>query len=146
MSFKTEVTFLPAILNYNRMDFRMALAWDEQCGILLSKMYPLVDGIKSALQEKEYGISITQIWTVLTCRPKDFKQRKQFKKDIGRFEYEFLLDYFLIKSVEVEQKKAIIRRQIIEITEQTFSKYKFADFDKAAFLSDMKEIVNSVAW
>jgi hypothetical protein len=141
-----EEIFLQGTLNYSKMDFRMALAWDEQCGILVSKMHPLVDGIVHALREKEYGTSMEQMWTVLTCRARDFKQRKQFKKDAKRFEYEILLDYFLIKNVDIDQKKSIIRRQIIEITEQTFSKYKFEDFNKAAFLSDVKTIVNSIDW
>ena len=49
-------------------------------------------------------------------------------------------------NVATEEKKAIIRRQMIEVTEQTFSKYKFDDFDKARFFTDFKEIVNSVVW
>jgi len=44
------------------------------------------------------------------------------------------------------QKKMIIRKQIVEITEQTFSKYKFDDFNKIAFLSDLKKIVNAIEW
>jgi hypothetical protein len=44
-----------------------------------------------------------------------------------------LADYYLIKNLEMEQKKAIIRKQMIEITEATFGKYKFADFDTIAF-------------
>jgi len=46
----------------------------------------------------------------------------------------------------MEEKKEIIKRQIIEITEQTFSTYKFDDFNKSAFLSDLKEIVHAVEW
>jgi hypothetical protein len=43
-------------------------------------------------------------------------------------------------------KKRIIKRQIVEVTNQTFSKYKFKDFDKIAFTKDMDEIVNSIVW
>ncbi len=82
----------------------------------------------------------------MTCMARDFKQRKQFKKDIQKFSYDILLDYFLIKHVEMEQKKEIIRREMIEIAEKTFSKYKFDDFDKTIFLSDFKQIVKSVKW
>lgn len=82
----------------------------------------------------------------MTCMGKDLKQRKRFKKLEGLLEYDILLDYFLIKNVDMEQKKNLIRLQMINITEETFSKYKFEDFDKAAFLADFKEIVNSVAW
>ncbi len=46
----------------------------------------------------------------------------------------------------MEEKKRIIRRQIVEITEQTFSKYKFDDFNRAAFLADLKEMVNAIEW
>jgi hypothetical protein len=128
------------------MTFRIALEWDEQCGILLSKTYPLREGIEDAFKKRSYGKSINYISIVMTCMAKDFKQRKRFKKDTGRFEYDILLDYFLIKNVEMEEKKKIIRNQIIEISEQTFSKYRFQDFDKASFLSDLKEIVQSVQW
>jgi len=124
----------------------MALAWDEQSGILLSKLYPLVDEIQNGLREKKYGDSIDHVWTVLTCRARDFKQRKAFKKEAKRLEYEILLDFFLIKNVEMEQKKAIIQKQIVELTEKTLSAYKFEDFDKVTFLTDFKEIVASIVW
>lgn len=128
------------------MNFRLLLEWDEQCGILLSKMYPLIDGAENALKQKSYGTSIVSIGAIMICRARDFKQRKRFKKDAKDFAYDILLDYYLVKNVELDKKKGIIRRQMMEVTEQTFSKYKFADFDKAAFLSDFKEIVMAVAW
>jgi hypothetical protein len=128
------------------MDFWMTIEWDEQCGLLASKVFPLLDGLKGGFGEKYYGTSVSRISVVMTCMAKDFKQRKRFKKDTKEFAYDILLDYFLIRHSEVAEKKAIIRRQMVEITEQTFSKYKFEDFDKAAFLADIKEIVNSVIW
>src|SRR5712664_1628495 len=123
MPFKMVARFHLVILNYNKMDFRMTIEWDEQCGLLASKMFPLLDGLKEGFREKKYGTSISLISVVMTCMGKDIKQRKRFKKGAGLFEYDILLDYYLIKNVETEQKKAIIRRQIIEITDQTFSKY-----------------------
>lgn len=128
------------------MDYKIFPEWDEHCGISGSKMYPLQDGVENALKEKNYGASIDLISVVITCTGKDFKQRKRFKKEQKLFEYDILLDYFLIKNVEMNQKKEIIRRQMIEITEHTFSKYKFVDFDRATFLSDFNYIVNSVKW
>lgn len=146
MRFKTEALFHLVIPNCNKMDYRLFLEWDEQCGILVSRMYPLIDGIQESFKKKKYGRSINLISVVMTCMAKDFKQRKRFKKDAGLFEYDILLDYFLIKHSEIAEKKAIICRQMIEITEQTFSKYKFEDFDKVNFLADFKEIVNTVVW
>jgi hypothetical protein len=128
------------------MNFRLLLEWDEQCGILLSKMYPLIDGVEGAFKDKVYGQSINTISTVMTCMAKDLKQRKRFKKGIGRFEYDILLDYYMIRNVPMDQKKGIIHKQMVEITERTFSTYKFADFNKTAFLSDFKEIINAVVW
>lgn len=61
-------------------------------------------------------------------------------------EYDIILDYFLIKNSDIEEKKSIIRKRVIQITEQTFEKYKFQDFDKAAFLKDFANAVNSVDW
>ena len=128
------------------MNFRIFLEWDEQCGILLSKTYPLIDGMQEAFKDKDYRASISKIGIVMTCMAKDLMQRKRFKKDAGEFTYDILLDYFLIKNVEMGQKKMIIRKQIVEITGQTFSKYKFDDFNKIAFLSDLKKIVNAIEW
>jgi hypothetical protein len=128
------------------MDVKMTIEWDYQCGISPNKVLELLDNIEEWFIEKNYGTSISIISVIMTAVGYDLKQRKRFKKDIGRFEYDILLDYFLIKNVEMEEKKKIIRRQIIEITEQTFNKYRFEDFDKAAFLSDLKEIVKAVEW
>ena len=128
------------------MDLRIALEWDEGTGISLSKMYPLREGVEESFKNKSYGKSTSTMWIVLICRPYNFKQRKRFKKDVGRFEYDILLDYFLIKNADLGEKKNIIRKQIVEITELTFSKYKLDDFDKSAFLNDLKEIVNSITW
>jgi hypothetical protein len=135
-----------ALQNCNSMDYKIFLEWNEQSGILVSKTYPLIDGIENAFENKNYGSSISKINIVMTCMARDFKQRKQFKRDIKKFSYDILLDYYLNRNVIMEEKKNIIRRQIIEITEQTFSKYKFVYFDNAAFLSDLKNIVNSIEW
>lgn len=128
------------------MDFRITIEWDYESGISDTTVLPFLDGIELALKTKNYGVSLNSIWIVLVSRPYDFKQRKRFKKGEARLEYDIILDYFLIKNVGMEEKKNIIRRQIIEITEQTFSKYKFDNFNKAAFLNDLTEIVNSLAW
>jgi len=128
------------------MDVRIAMEWDEQVGISLSKMYPLREGIEHSFRNRNYGQSVLAVWIVMIARGNDFKQRKRFKKNEGRFEYDILLDYFLIKNVSIEEKKAVIRRQIVEISEQTFSKYKFDDFDKSVFLSDLKEVVEHIEW
>jgi len=105
-----------------------------------------MDGIENALREKNYGTSISSVGAIMICRARDFKQRKRYKKEHKDFAYDIMLDYYLIKNVELEQKKAIIRKQMIITTEQTFSIYKFEDFNKAIFLKDFKEIVNTVVW
>lgn len=128
------------------MNFGITVEWDVQCGIQTSKIFPVLDGLKNAFANKEYGSSVSEIFAVMICRGRDFKQRKRFKKEIKLLEYDILLDFFLIKHAEMEQKKEIIRRQMIEITEQTFSNYKFIDFDKSAFISDFKTIINSIEW
>jgi hypothetical protein len=61
-------------------------------------------------------------------------------------DYDILLDYFLIKNVPKEEKRKIIRRQFIEITEQVLSKYRFQDFDKVAFFKDLKTVVSTIEW
>lgn len=63
-----------------------------------------------------------------------------------RFEYDILLDFFKILNAEREEKKGIISGQIIEITEATFSKYKFEDFNQFEFLRDFKHIVQKGQW
>lgn len=128
------------------MDSFMTIEWDSRCGIDGSDVMTFVNEIGPLLQEKHYGSSISKIVVIMTCMARDFKQRKRYKKDTKRFEFDILLDYFLIKNVELEEKKKLVRYQMVRITEETFSKYKFEDFDKAAFLSDFKQIVNTVEW
>jgi hypothetical protein len=128
------------------MIIRIALEWDIECGINVKQIDTFREGIENVFLLKDYGNSIDCISVVLTCLEKDLKQRKRFKREIGLFEYDIILDYYLIKNVELEQKKGVIKRQVIEISEQTFNKYKFEDFDKVAFLKDLKEIVHSIEW
>ena len=128
------------------MDVRIVIEWEEECGINSLKMLDLTDEIENKLKGVNYGTSITHILIGITCMARDFKQRKRFKKDTGRFEYDILLDYFLIKNVEVEEKKKLIKYQMIKVTEQTFSKYKFEDFNTSTFLLDFKNTVESIQW
>lgn len=128
------------------MDFKVTIEWDYQIGMPYEKVLEFLDTIQNDFINKEYGKSVATIFVVMSALFRDLKQRKRFKKDIGRFDYDIILDYFLIKNSPIEEKKKIIRRQMIEITESTFSKYKFDDFDKAAFVSDFKNIVNTVEW
>lgn len=128
------------------MEFRITMEWDEECGISLKQMYPFRESIEDFFKNKEYGNSISQIWVMLNALGYDVKQRKRFKKKFNLLQYDVLLDYFLIKNVELAEKKKIIRNQLIEITDQAFSKYRFEDFDKAYFLKDLKEITYSINW
>ena len=115
------------------MNFRLLLEWDEQCGILLSKMYPLIDGVENALRQKSYGASIDSIGAIMICRPRDFKQRKRFKKDTRNFAYDILLDYYLIKNVTADEKKGsfanrwwiLPNRRSVPINLKTLTKLRF---------------------
>ena len=79
------------------MDLRMTVEWNEKSGIKALKMLDLLDKIQEFFNIKKYGSSVKEIWVVVIAREHDFKQRKRFKKDTGHFEYDILLDYFLIK-------------------------------------------------
>ncbi|HWJ29334.1 MAG TPA: hypothetical protein VNS32_22530 [Flavisolibacter sp.] len=126
------------------MDSFLTIEWDDRSGIEGKVAINFVQEIGRLLKNKYYGDSITFIVAVITCLGHDLKRRNRYKKVSGHFEYYILLDYFLIKNVELEEKKKLIRYQMVKITEETFSKYKFEDFDKAAFLNDFKDIVYSV--
>jgi hypothetical protein len=128
------------------MDFKVTIEWDYQIGMPYEKVLDFLDTIQNDFTNKDYGSSVSRIFVVMSALFRDLKQRKRFKKDIGRFDYDIILDYFLVKNSPIEEKKKIIRQQMIDITEETFSKYKFDDFDKSAFLADFKSIVNSVEW
>lgn len=128
------------------MVIRIYLEWNEYIGIQLNEAFVLVDSIELFFKDKNYGSSIDEIMIVLTALDRDWKQRKRYKKDKRRFEYDILLDFFRIVDAEGEEKKRIVCNQMIEITEATFSKYKFEDFDKARFLTDFKNVVNQVKW
>jgi len=52
----------------------------------------------------------------------------------------------LIKNVQKEEKRKIIYRQFTEITENVLSKYRFKDFNKTAFLKDLKTVVSAIEW
>jgi hypothetical protein len=131
---------------YSNMDLRIFMEWDNKCGLASDKIYALQESIENGFKENFYGRSIKEVTILLICRTHDFKQRKKYKKEARDFQYDILLDFFLVRNVELEEKKKLIRYQIIKITEETFSNYKFIDFDKAGFLSDFKNIVNIVEW
>jgi hypothetical protein len=128
------------------MDIRIFLEWDGECGLSLDKIYPLREGVEKALEQKFYGNSIKEIRVILISRAFELKRRKCFKKSKAIFDYDIQLDYFLIKNVELEEKKKLITYQMIKITEDTLKDYKFEDFDKVTFFNDFRQIVNSVQW
>lgn len=129
------------------MKVRIALEWDELCGLKLNQLYPLIDGIEDQFKNKEYGVSISSMGIVMSCLGREIKPRKRYKKDSKEFEFDIVLDYFLISgAAENETKKKNVCQQMIESAERTFSNYKFENFDKAAFLEDLKVIINSISW
>ena len=87
------------------MKYKIFLEWDNDCGIFYTELYPLEECLENAFKDKQYGKSIKEIGVVLSCRRHDFKQRKRFKKAVGRFEYDILLDFFLIRNVKVNKRK-----------------------------------------
>jgi len=128
------------------MDLRIFMEWNDQCGLTLNKMYPFREGIEATFKEKLYGNSITEITIVLICRPEDLKQRKRFKKAKGVFAYDLIVDFYQVKNVEFEEKKKLMRYQMVKVTKETFKNYKFDDFDIKAFLLDFNNAVDSVKW
>ena len=98
--------------------------------------------------KKNYGRAISRIGVVISCLEREVEpQRKRFQKATKVFTYDIILDYLLIVATESkDEKKRIIKRQVVEVSEQTFSKYKFDGFDKEAFLRDLKETMNSIEW
>ena len=128
------------------MVIRIFLEWNDYTGIKLNETYSFREFIEQYFEDKNYGSSIEKILIVMTALDRDWKQRKRFKKEEKCFQYDILLDFFRIVDAEGDEKKRIICDQMIEITEATFSKYKFEDFDKARFLTDFKNAVNQVKW
>jgi hypothetical protein len=128
------------------MDTFLTVEWDRDCGILSLNMLNFLQKIQSHFSMQSYGSSIKGLTVLAIWRAYDFKQRKRFKKDAAYFYYDILLDFYLIKNVNIEDKKKLIKYQLVKITEETFSKYKFVDFDKAAFLADFRNIVDSTPW
>ncbi|MFT3750118.1 MAG: hypothetical protein QM768_17505 [Agriterribacter sp.] len=128
------------------MVIKIFLEWNEYIGIRLNEASVLVESIELFFKDKNYGVSIEQIMIVMTALDRDWKQRKKYKKDKRRFDYDILLDFFGILDAEGDEKKRIVCNQMIEITEATFSKYKFEDFDKVRFLTDFKNVVSQAKW
>jgi hypothetical protein len=128
------------------LDLRITLEWDYETGISLEKMYPFREGLEKEFTSKNYGSSIGHVWIVLTCRPYDYKQRKRYRKAEQQLEYDVLLDFYLVKNVPLEDKKQLIKYQFYQVSERTLEKYKFPDFDKSSFLTDLKSAVNTLEW
>jgi len=128
------------------MKVEIFVEWSYELGIDAFKVLAFTDSIGEEFEKRVYGNGISTIGIVLICRPQDFRQRKRFLKNVGRFEYDILLDFESIKNAEIEEKKRIIKGQIVEVSEQTFSKYKFEDFDKRAFIGDLKEVTDDIEW
>lgn len=127
------------------MDVKIALEWDETCGLSLKDMYPFREIIEKFYSSKSYGLAIDHIWIVLACRPKDLKPRKRFVKEAKRLEYDILLDFFLIRESAPDQKRGIVRAKFLEFTTEAFRKYQF-DFNTSTFLSDLESILHTMEW
>lgn len=78
--------------------------------------------------------SISRIGIVMSCLGRDIKPRKRYKKETKEFTFDIVLDYFLISRSGIEEKKKYISQQVIGVTEQTITAYKFENFNTAAFV------------
>jgi hypothetical protein len=129
------------------MKMSIALEWDEQVGLSLSKMYPLREGLESYFLTKEYGSSVSDISVIMTCKEKTYDPEAKYRKPKSKFYYNIIFDFFLIRdTMAIGQKKEIIKNQITQISTEVFGTQKFADFDKSAFLQDLSDAVNSIEW
>jgi len=104
------------------MIVKITFEWNIECGVSANELFPLTEAIETFFLKKNYGNSVAEIFIVLTCRPYDFKQRKKLKKASRLFSYDIILDYFLIRHTKTKEEKVeIICKQIIEISQKTFS-------------------------
>ena len=128
------------------MDFRIALEWDEECGLSMRNMYPLREAIEAHFQQKCYGTSVKKIWIVLGFQVKDYKQRKRYVKGERMLTFDILMDFQAVRNAQIEEKKKLVRAQLIETTEELLKKYKFEDFATDSFIVDFKNVVNDLIW
>jgi hypothetical protein len=129
------------------MKMSIALEWDEQVGLALSKMYPIQEGLESYFLTKEYGSSVSDISVIMTCKERTYEPEAKYRKPKLKFYYDIIFDFFLIRdTVAIDQKIEIIKNQIKQISTEAFSRQKFTDFDKSAFLQDLSDAVNSIEW
>ena len=128
------------------MNLRITLEWSLDTGLTIDSLYVLRDAIEQKMQLKDYGQSLSNISTILICRPFDFKQRLRFKKDLKRMDYDILVDFTLMKNASIEEKKVIVQKEIIGTTERVLSKYNFDDFDTSSFLMDLRDVIMATKW
>ena len=128
------------------MEIRFNIEWSYGLGIGVFDVLSFTDKIEANFSKREYGGPLKRVGILLICRPTELTQRKRFAKETGNLTYDIIFDFDILKNKDIQATKGIIKEQIVKITENIVTKYRFREFDMGAFFTDLRADINSIEW
>jgi hypothetical protein len=97
---------------------------------------------------EDYGVGLVGVVIVLTCRdPKlNFKRRVRFAKKERKVFLDIMLDLPTMIAASPEARKREVAQRLFNEVPEVLSRYKIPDFDKDAFVADLRTWIDGLGW
>jgi len=114
-------------------------------------LYYLIDNMEHEFLDKQYGKNNLGIIICLFCYNNILKINKtgnavEYYKKKNQIAYNVILDFELMKRGTEVEKRISVANEIINQTKVILDEYNFKDFDKEAFIIDLKLFFVNHKW
>ena len=121
--------------------------WDTYVGRFGTEIVKM--GIVDHFQKIDYGQGIKKIIILLLCRDPifEFKPIINFTKKDKTLGMDIMFDFELMKTISMEERKAIIAQKLHDEVPVIVRKYKkIEDFDHERFIKDFQQWIVNLGW
>lgn len=97
---------------------------------------------------KSYGASLLGICIVLMCQDPalNLKRRIRHSKKESMLYMDIMLDLPTMKAASPEERKRLVMQRLHGEVPEVLSRYKIPDFNKEAFVADLREWIEITGW
>jgi len=107
-----------------------------------------LSGYSEHFEGLDYGSGLAGILVTIICRDRSLhcKRRIRFPKKEKILYLDIMLDLARMKKFDLAVRKREVAQQLYEDVPEVISQLRIPDFDKHAFISDLRSWIDATGW
>ncbi len=120
--------------------------WESKIDQVLNELSDF--GFRRHFESKKYGSGLLGLTVVFMCQDPalNLKRRLRHSKKESKVYMDIMLDLPAMKTGELDARKREVAQRLFDEVPVVLSGYKIPDFDKDAFVADLRVWIDRIGW